>query len=91
MIFFHFAIDIGREWDYCVESEVRGMTSTDIHIIYECGICGGLHKWDWNGDCREDTNRYAAAEDYMEREHVTEWDLCIRSWEERCEAHGINS
>lgn len=20
---------------------------------YECGICDGIHHWDWNGDCRE--------------------------------------
>lgn len=21
--------------------------------FYECGICGGVHRWEWDGDCRE--------------------------------------
>jgi hypothetical protein len=29
---------------------------------YECEICGGVHPWDWNGDCRDDANRFAIDE-----------------------------
>ena len=25
---------------------------------YECGICGHLHPWSFNGDCRDDANRF---------------------------------
>lgn len=25
---------------------------------YECGICGGWHSANWNGDCREDAARF---------------------------------
>lgn len=31
-------------------------------IYYECGICGCWHPWDWNGDCRDDKNRFTADE-----------------------------
>ena len=24
---------------------------------YECGICDHLHPWEFNGDCRDDSNR----------------------------------
>lgn len=27
-------------------------------VYYECGICGQLHPWDWNADCRDDANRF---------------------------------
>lgn len=30
--------------------------------FYECGICGDYHPWKWNGDCRDDDNRYTYAE-----------------------------
>jgi len=26
--------------------------------FYECGICGALHPANWNGDCRDDANRF---------------------------------
>lgn len=26
--------------------------------IYECGICGHYHRAAWNGDCREDAERF---------------------------------
>lgn len=29
-----------------------------MEIFYECGICGHCHPWDWNGDCRDDANRF---------------------------------
>jgi hypothetical protein len=25
---------------------------------YDCAICGHFHSWDWDGDCRDDTNRF---------------------------------
>jgi hypothetical protein len=29
---------------------------------YDCGICGHNHPWDWDGDCREDANRFTDME-----------------------------
>lgn len=26
-------------------------------VVYECEICGALHAWEWDGDCREDRAR----------------------------------
>ena len=26
--------------------------------FYECSICEHYHPWAWNGDCRDDLNRY---------------------------------
>jgi len=30
--------------------------------FYECGICGAWHSLHWNGDCRDDANRFASDE-----------------------------
>lgn len=27
---------------------------------YDCEICGGIHPWEFNGDCRDDANRFTA-------------------------------
>jgi hypothetical protein len=35
---------------------------TPAPIFYRCGICECLHPWHWNGDCRDDANRFAADE-----------------------------
>jgi len=51
-------------------------------IFYECGICGNLHRWEWSGDCREDSERYTM--DYIEDE--LPWDTEIREMDERVEA-----
>ena len=26
--------------------------------FYECDICGHIHPWSWDGDCRDDDNRF---------------------------------
>lgn len=45
-------------------------TQPVIHIIYECGCCSHYHPWNWNGDCREDANRFADEYDYAERKGI---------------------
>ena len=30
--------------------------------FYECGCCGCWHPANWDGDCRDDANRFAADE-----------------------------
>ena len=54
-------------------------------IIYECGICSCYHRWDWNGDCREDAERFFPDE-YAERIGVEEWTLDIRDMDDRVTA-----
>ena len=44
-------------------------------VYYECGICEHLHPWNWNGDCREDANRFTLEQ--------VEGNTQIRTWEER--------
>ena len=62
------------------------------YVLYECGQCDHLHPWDWNGDCREDENRYAGVEDYEERTGVSEFgpdgrlQIIVRSMSERVAA-----
>ena len=53
------------------------------HIIYECGICGGCHPWEWDGDCRDDANRYADEQDYAERNAIDERDVVVLGMEDR--------
>ncbi len=54
--------------------------------LYECDICGCVHPWDWNGDCRDDANRYADAEDYAERNHVSVYDIEVETMDARVAA-----
>ena len=35
--------------------------------LYDCEICGGVHRWEWNGDCRQDSERFIDEQDYRER------------------------
>jgi hypothetical protein len=53
------------------------------HVLYECGICDSLHPWAWNGDCREDANRYAGVGDYAEKHKIDMFAVTVVSWEER--------
>jgi len=42
-------------------------------IYYECGICGHYHPIEWNGDCRDDANRYTQSQ--LDDEYGQEgWD-----------------
>lgn len=56
------------------------------HIMYECGICGGCHPWEWNGDCRDDAHRYAGPDEYAEQHGISEDDVTVRSMDERLQA-----
>lgn len=38
---------------------------------YLCGICEHYHPAAWDGDCREDQNRYT--EDELDRKHGSGW------------------
>lgn len=42
-------------------------------VYYRCGICDCYHPADWNGDCRDDANRYAM--DELDEKHGSDgWD-----------------
>lgn len=34
---------------------------TDLPEFYACGICDHCHPIDWDGDCRDDANRFTSA------------------------------
>lgn len=36
--------------------------ATGKPTFYECGCCGHLHPLKWDGDCRDDNNRFTADE-----------------------------
>lgn len=55
-------------------------------VLYECEICGGYHPWDWAGDCRDDTNRYADPEQYEDCHGITRGSVEVRSMEQRVQA-----
>ena len=56
------------------------------HKIYECGICSCFHPWGWDGDCRDDINRYANPFEYAVRNGITEDRIIEFSMEERLTA-----
>ena len=51
----------------------QGITtvSKGKHCLADCGQCGGLHPYEFMGDCREDINRYGDANDYAQRNGVS--------------------
>ena len=55
-------------------------------VIYECGICGAYHPWDWTGDCRDDVNRLASLEEYAESQGFRLDQIDVRSMDERIAA-----
>ena len=59
---------------------------TQPHVLYECNICSCLHPWNWNSDCRDDTNRYGDTQDYAEKYNVSQYDITVVEWEDRIEA-----
>lgn len=51
--------------------------------FYDCEICGHIHPWDWDDDCRDDENRFTCEE--LETRYGTDgFDLA--SMDERVEA-----
>lgn len=55
-------------------------------VIYECGICGAYHPWDWDGDCREDVNRFGDPEEFAEKRGIAIDKVEVRSMDDRVEA-----
>ena len=56
------------------------------HVLYECEICDCFHPWTFDGDCRDDANRYGAPDDYATRHGVDELQIEVRSMEDRVTA-----
>jgi len=56
----------------------------DTSLIYECGICSCYHRWEFNGDCREDEGRILDPDEHAKKLGVS--DIEVRSWEDRCAA-----
>lgn len=52
-------------------------------VYYDCEICGHLHPWEFNGDCRDNSMRFTCAEiDAKHRRDGYE----VRTMEERVDA-----
>ena len=61
----------------------------EVSVIYECGICGSFHPWDFDGDCRDDANRFAGVEDYAAKTGIPENEIEVRCMCDRIEADGF--
>jgi hypothetical protein len=53
-----------------------------LPTYYECGICGCYHPREWDGDCRENENRFAP--DELDARHgPLGWDaVAMPTWED---------
>jgi len=60
--------------------------STPASVLYECGICGSWHEWDFVGDCRQDDARFPSPEEYAEAKGINVNDVEVRSMEDRVQA-----
>lgn len=55
-------------------------------VFYDCEICGALHRWEFNGDCREDEGRFSC--EGLDALYGRDgWEE--RSMDERVEADGF--
>lgn len=61
----------------------RATPHGDHHVLYECGICDELHPWDFDGDCRDDANRFGNEDDYAHARNVPVQDVEVREWSDR--------
>lgn len=66
--------DIEQEPALVYDSAVDCKDCTSI-ALYECGICGAYHSPYWNGDCRDDENRYADPETAMQQLGATTLEI----------------
>lgn len=75
-----------QAWVWIGDDEA-GVKAAELeqHRLYECGICDSLHPWEWDGDCREDRNRYADEAEYCERNglDIPLHEIEVFSWEDR--------
>jgi hypothetical protein len=72
---------------HCDEEDQDFTTGFDERLVlYECGICDCLHPWNFNGDCRDDNNRFADANEYAKKIGRPEIDIRVRSMDERISA-----
>jgi hypothetical protein len=53
------------------------------NCVYECGICGCFHPWNWDGDCRDDRNRFADVEEFATSRGINANDVKTFSMEDR--------
>lgn len=55
------------------------------HVLYECGICDQLHRWEFDGDCWIDAERFSDEIEYCDktRQDVRLQDIEVRSWDDR--------
>jgi hypothetical protein len=47
------------------------------HYLADCGCCGGVHPYEFMGDCRDNANRYANDQDYADRNSVPVSDIVM--------------
>ena len=47
-------------------------------VIHKCS-CGNYHPWSFDGDCRDDDNRYSSPEEYAEEHDLDPDDIEVRA------------
>lgn len=52
-------------------------------VLFECGICGFYHPWEFCGDCRDDSNRFSSPEDYAAKLGINPIEVEVRGMDER--------
>lgn len=77
-----FAIDR----DHSLDCIANTPTTYPAHTIYECGICGSCHRWEFDGDCREDSERFGTSEDYAKQYNMQDQNVTVMSWQDRQDA-----
>jgi hypothetical protein len=54
--------------------------------VYDCEICGHFHPWNWNGDCRDNENRFSDPGEYAARLGVPVKSIKVLTMNQRVDA-----
>ena len=71
----------GSSWSHArrMAYEKRRMRNA----VYECDICCCYHPWVFDGDCRDDDNRYISVEEFADSTGINTCDVVVYSMEDR--------
>jgi hypothetical protein len=76
-----FAIDRAHSEDCAINTKKQ--PNVPAHTLYECGGCDCLHPWEFDGDCRDDSNRYGDSSDYAKKMQIANEQVSVLSASDR--------
>ncbi len=64
--------------DVMENTMTKPLDNSEIHHLYDCEICGALHRWEFSGDCRQDSERFPDEQAYVRKNGISL--ECVAVW-----------